>query len=246
MIAECAEAMRRAKEESEEKEEKEVVARIRVQFDEDEPMSEICYVRKNEQQWHLIELEQALYHFSVNDNMKLEIYEECHMKRHLKQIVYSGTEIEKEYSLRCLYQLSFDDTVAADLASDSAFTHFLRTLDSVQFKRAKLRKNIHGILFTITNKANCHSMLDMQHQQQQLQRPSIIAPPTSSTSSPPPDALPQTSPPSVAAAPPDSDKHIMISYNRNSRDLCLRIKNELEKDGLKCWIDVERYSHLVV
>lgn len=34
-------------------------------------------------------------------------------------------------------------------------------------------------------------------------------------------------------------KHIMISYNRDSRDLCLKIKNELEKDGHKIWIDVE-------
>lgn len=35
------------------------------------------------------------------------------------------------------------------------------------------------------------------------------------------------------------NKHIMISYNRNSRNLCLRIKVELEKLGHKVWIDVE-------
>ena len=34
-------------------------------------------------------------------------------------------------------------------------------------------------------------------------------------------------------------KHIMISYNRYSRDLCLFIKSELEKIGYKIWIDVE-------
>jgi hypothetical protein len=40
----------------------------------------------------------------------------------------------------------------------------------------------------------------------------------------------------------DSEKkgcHIMISYNRNSRSLCLSIKEELEKQGFKVWIDVE-------
>ncbi|CAF0705631.1 unnamed protein product [Brachionus calyciflorus] len=37
----------------------------------------------------------------------------------------------------------------------------------------------------------------------------------------------------------DKIKHIMISYNRNNRDLCLRIKEELEKEGHKIWIDVE-------
>ena len=33
--------------------------------------------------------------------------------------------------------------------------------------------------------------------------------------------------------------HIMISYNKESRDLCLKIKTALEKDGHKIWIDVE-------
>ncbi|RMZ93632.1 hypothetical protein BpHYR1_018601, partial [Brachionus plicatilis] len=33
--------------------------------------------------------------------------------------------------------------------------------------------------------------------------------------------------------------HIMISYNRDSRDLCLKIKQDLEKIGQNVWIDVE-------
>jgi hypothetical protein len=35
------------------------------------------------------------------------------------------------------------------------------------------------------------------------------------------------------------NKHIMISYNRDSRDLCLQIKGELESLGYRIWIDVE-------
>ena len=34
-------------------------------------------------------------------------------------------------------------------------------------------------------------------------------------------------------------QHIMISYNRDSRNLCLKIKQDLEKFGHKFWIDVE-------
>lgn len=33
--------------------------------------------------------------------------------------------------------------------------------------------------------------------------------------------------------------HILISYNKESRELCLKIKSELEKDGYQIWIDVE-------
>ena len=34
------------------------------------------------------------------------------------------------------------------------------------------------------------------------------------------------------------EQHIMISYNRMSRGLCLKIKEDLEKLGLRVWIDV--------
>lgn len=34
-------------------------------------------------------------------------------------------------------------------------------------------------------------------------------------------------------------KHIMLSYTKESKQLCYRIKNELEKMGKKCWIDVD-------
>jgi hypothetical protein len=35
------------------------------------------------------------------------------------------------------------------------------------------------------------------------------------------------------------NKHIMISYNSASRQICLKIKSELEKNNFKVWIDVE-------
>jgi hypothetical protein len=34
--------------------------------------------------------------------------------------------------------------------------------------------------------------------------------------------------------------HIMISYNCGSRDLCLKIKDELKAKGYQVWIDVEQ------
>ncbi len=34
--------------------------------------------------------------------------------------------------------------------------------------------------------------------------------------------------------------HIMISYNWDNQELCLKIKNKLEKSGYDVWIDVEQ------
>ena len=39
-----------------------------------------------------------------------------------------------------------------------------------------------------------------------------------------------------------TDQHIMISYNSSSRDLCLKIKRELELMEYKVWIDVNTIS----
>ncbi len=35
-----------------------------------------------------------------------------------------------------------------------------------------------------------------------------------------------------------NQRHIMISYNKDSRDLCISIKNKLEENNYKVWIDV--------
>lgn len=42
----------------------------------------------------------------------------------------------------------------------------------------------------------------------------------------------------------ENQKHIMISYNQESRDLCEKIKNELEKIGYKIWIDLKSANKL--
>jgi len=40
----------------------------------------------------------------------------------------------------------------------------------------------------------------------------------------------------------NKQQHIMISYNTGSRELCLKIKKELESMGHRVWIDVEQIS----
>ncbi len=47
---------------------------------------------------------------------------------------------------------------------------------------------------------------------------------------------------SASKANEKKSNHIMISYNRESREFCLKLKAALERSGLKCWIDVENIS----
>ena len=40
----------------------------------------------------------------------------------------------------------------------------------------------------------------------------------------------------------DDGIHIMLSYNCDSRDLVLRIRDRLKEDGYKLWVDVDDMS----
>ena len=50
--------------------------------------------------WHIIELLNALYHMSVNDTIKYDVYFTYKMNESLRDICYYGNRIEKEYSLK--------------------------------------------------------------------------------------------------------------------------------------------------
>ncbi len=193
-------------------------------MDENEEFIEVCTVIKEDLEWHLIELTEALYHLSVNDNIKLEIYHTFQMKNVLQRIIYNGNEIEKEYSLRCLYQLCFDDKIANDLAVDEKFISYMKQMARrTDFKRKKLNQNSKGILFMISNKSNIQiDLFEYDEPSNNKDNNNKITEASSNIIS--------------------NDKHIMISYNRDSREICLKIKDELEKLGYNVWIDVEDIS----
>lgn len=156
--------------------------------------------------WNLVELLEALYLMSVNDNIKYDIFETNSMRDYLKKLVYNGNEIEKEYSLKLMYQLCFDDQIINDLLKDSPFLAYLTNLSiNTDKKHSRLIKNCTCIIWMLNKKTKLDDIhLETSHKSKQ--------------------AIKQ--------------RHIMISYNRESRDICMSIKTELEKLGYKIWIDI--------
>ncbi len=160
---------------------------------------------ENEIEFHLVELQHSLYHLAVNDNIKKEIYEKYSMRECAKSIILKGNEVEKEYTLKLLYQLCFDDEVAKNIAKN--LENDLKALiKDPNLKRKNIKKYCKGIFWMTRDEETRNSS--------KLALTKINQEPT---------AL----------------KHLMISYNRDSRDLCLSIKSELEKLGYKIWIDIE-------
>ena len=152
------------------------------------------------------------------------------MKLYLKKLIYNGNEIEKEFAVKLLYQLSFDDNISKDLAGDEQILTYLNNLFiDENVKRNKLKRGCEGIIFNVRNFLKPDSILLNKNRQrvqtddQNIKQENISSGGTATT----------------PTKETKDKKHIMISYNRDSREICTKIKSELEKLNYDVWIDFE-------
>lgn len=176
----------------------------------DEPENSEAEYAYSQVHFNLIELLDSLNSIAANDNMKYKIYQEHGLNKHLNLIMKYGQEQEKTYATKLLWQLSFDSEVSKNINDDNDLVESLNHLSSESDEF--LRRNILGIFWI--------SKLIYVNSDQ-------VEPKMGSYSG-------QTFNKSQS-----KEEHIMISYNKQSRDMCLKIKDELENEGHKIWIDVQ-------
>ena len=181
-----------------------------------------CTSRNGASLWNLINLLNAIYALAINDQTKDDIYFEHNLKDYLKNIIEFGNEIEISYSLYVLSQLSFDAKVAEDILNDNQYNDLINDLLSkfegkdITTSQKFIVSNSKSIKWNLTNK-------------NKKEKKTI----------PPIKSLKEV----ISFSVPNLvTRYIMISYNTGSRELCLKIKGELEKLGYKIWIDVEQIS----
>ena len=137
-----------------------------------------------------------------------------------------------------LWQLCFNKKVASAVLDDVELYLFIEKLGKHTTssdgaganETSGLRKNASGVIWVL-NKSKGEEAV-----KQNAEGSGILM-----TKSATPKELTPILTPNIDAEEVNR-KHIMISYNRDSRDLCLRIKQELENDGRSVWIDVEDIS----
>lgn len=137
------------------------------------------------------------------------------------KLVLSNSNVSEELgnTLTCIWNLCFDEKICDLLRKEKEMLSQIAALknnspsDDVQRKAA-------GILFT-TNDLVKKGKEASSSSRRQLD--------TSMSNANSPHQL------------CDKQKsHVMISYNHSSRDMCLRIKDELKARGFSVWIDVEQ------
>ena len=180
---------------------------------------ETIIIQINESYFYLTEFLDVMYNFAVSDEIKYDIYEVNSMKTYLRTFILRGNTLEKDCALKLLWQLCYDQRVADHLQKDTELFEYIKSLVASHPNDKNLIKNVKGVLW-LTN------------------------------------GMPQKRPDEEETAKVDENKmlacnassvrkqqqHIMISYNSKSRQMCLSIKSELERRGMKVWIDVESIS----
>jgi hypothetical protein len=82
-------------------------------------IKEIAVVSTNGTTWRITELILFLARLAdMDDELKVFIYEKHSLRAHLKKILYYGNDIEKEYILRLIWKLVFDDKIAKSIKND--------------------------------------------------------------------------------------------------------------------------------
>ena len=210
--------------------------------------------------WNIIELLECIYRFSIVDHLKYDIYNFYSLKNHLRVIIYEGNDIEEEFALKLVYQLCFDDRIAEDVYRDIKLKDTVVSLKEYGTEE-NLVKYCTGIILLCRQKLKINSENeDMIYSDNNH---GMIGFNTSDNN----ESNPFEDSSAVANGDVISDfknilkgllenktveqdkkskyinsggnRHIMFSYNSKSKELCLKIKNELEKNGLTVWIDVE-------
>jgi hypothetical protein len=181
--------------------------------DYNEQIKESCCLEVGDTVWALVNLLNALYHITVIDKIKQEIYFKYEINSCLRSIILFGNQMEQEYALNVLWQLCFDQTIGLNVMNDTILYDFIKSLCEKKIEAKNVSEKASGIIW-ILNKRN---------EKKNESNKDLLRTSSSYNNS-------------------NNGKHIMISYNRASRDLCLAIKQELEKNKFKVWIDVESIS----
>ena len=212
--------------------------RVDVDFDEDnEIFEDVCSINDD---WNILDLLLALYRLAINDNLKLVIFRDFNIKIELEKIFLNGNDTEKEYSAKLLWQLCFDKTVAKDVQESETLFAYIQSIAERNTSKRKLRFYCKGIIWSISRYEKNSQLLELTKSATNIMIRTIL--PT----------IPLNLKELVAKNPQlqeqqkpiqsSKGKHIMISYNSQSRDDCLKIKAALEKLGHTIWIDVEDIS----
>jgi hypothetical protein len=206
--------------------------RVKVDL-EDDRVERVCAVSdEDEIKWDFVELMAGLYRIAVNDKIKYYIYVNCNFNKIVYKILTYGNVVEQEFCVRILYQMSFDEKICEIVVEDERLLalvkHVIATteLNESSSKLLQYCNNLNWLLDNNSNKTIKYVSRDDSIDSEEKS----VSMDSSRSSEVHVDKV-------VSEA---ARLKLMISYNKENRDLCLKMKECLEKLNFNIWIDVEQ------
>ena len=166
---------------------------------------------------NMLNILQALYKLCVNDKMRKDTYFGKHIKKPLLDILSKSNYFESKYALRLIAQLAFNIEISRDMANDATLKESLKRI-ALEFEGEESGKKNLGD-FSVRNLCKQINWSFSQTTTNKVDTESKLKD-------------------SAEKKADDVPSHVMISYNTASRDLCLKVKADIEAAGHKVWIDV--------
>ena len=112
--------------------------------------------------WRLTELIQALIKLAdLNAKFRLDIYDQTLFS--LKQIVFNGNEVEKEYALKLLWKFCFSEDLLNEIRQDLDLTSFLLGLTANKLnKSVNVMKYAEMVIYALKLEDTEHIVIKIQ------------------------------------------------------------------------------------
>ncbi|KAK7115728.1 hypothetical protein V1264_001547 [Littorina saxatilis] len=180
---------------------------------------------RNVSGYSLEELLQGLGNLVQNDDNKKLLMKKG-VLTHLKPILKTGRDGEKQMAAKIVWELSFDNENKRLMKGDAELMSQLHKLKNSSHHG--VAKSCSGALWVLD--------MDTKLKGGSASTRKPIAPPGPP---PPPGRAGAPPPPPPASAPPKVQGHIMISYNWGNQKLMMQVRDSLRKEGFQVWMDID-------
>lgn len=220
----------------------------------------VCQIASDNCDFNLIELLDTLNHLCVNDKIKYEFFVDNNLNDLIRRIILHGNDSEIEYAVKLLIQLSFDKSVKQILNDDLNLVTMVRKIFSYQYPNKRLVKYSEAFVWMLDNdfSSNVVGSLKAHQFRKSYNRESRERSTSSSKShgstrlsSQLAEAPPATSSEKAVEKADISEKtsttihknQVFMSFESLSRQLCLRVKNDLKMFDFNVWMNDEKFNN---
>jgi len=103
--------------------------------------------------FNLIEIINAVFSFTMNDEIKRELFQNKDLIESLKQTAMLGNEIEVEYTMKLLFQFAHDDLISQSLLNDKELNDMIQTISHNQNANLNLEKYSQSMIWLMNKRS---------------------------------------------------------------------------------------------